>query len=81
MNKAIFLLVTLLGLGMLNASAQKTEGAVDKAIKDPKRMEKSAKADVITHKKNRTIMDSTQQAAPKSPAATKKKKSKRCSRS
>lgn len=81
MKKAILFILPLLSLGSLDASAQKIQDKIDKAARDPKTAENAAKADVYIHKKNRSIMDSTQQAAQKTSAVTKKKKSKRCSKS
>lgn len=78
MKKAILFILPLLSLGSLNASAQKTEDKLDKVARDPKRAENAAKADVYIHKKNRSLMDSTQAIPQKSSATTKKKKSKRC---
>ncbi|HWJ02260.1 MAG TPA: hypothetical protein VNU93_01195 [Verrucomicrobiae bacterium] len=65
----------------MSLSAQQIQNKIDQAVKDPKRAENAAKADVYIHKKNRTIMDTTQQAVQKTPATTKKKKSKRCNKS
>ncbi len=51
---------------------------IDKAIKDPKREENAAKADVYIQNK-KVISDSTQiQNGIKSEAVTKKKKKKSC---
>lgn len=81
MNKLLLLLLPLLSLGSLDASAQSVRENLDKLAKDPKTAENAAKADVYIHKKNRTISDSTQQAAQKQPATTRKKKTKNCHKS
>jgi hypothetical protein len=81
MKKAILFLLPLLSLGSFNASAQKAEDRLDKVARDPKTAENAAKADVYIHKKNRSIMDSTQATPQKSSAVTKKTKSKRCHKS
>lgn len=81
MNKALLLILPLLSLGSLNASAQKVQDKLDKVIKDPKTAENAAKADVYIHKKNRTIMDSAQQTPQKTSATTRKNKAKRCNKS
>lgn len=81
MNKALLFILPLLSMGSLDLSAQQVQNKVEQAAKDPKRAENAAKADVYIHKKNRTIMDTTQQAPQKASATTKKKKSKRCNKS
>lgn len=80
MNKILLLLLPLLSLGYMDASAQTTRDKIDQAAKDPKRTENAARADVYIHKKNRQISDSAQQTPPQAAATTKKKKSKKCSK-
>lgn len=79
MNKAILLIITLFSLGSLDSSAQTIQEQIDKAARDPKRTENTAKADVSIHKKR--ITDSVQTPAQQSPATIKKKKNKRCHKS
>lgn len=78
MHKILFLLLPLLSLGSMSASAQTTRDKIDQAAKDPNRARNEAKADVYIHKKNRKIIDSAQQTPSQSAATTKKKKSKKC---
>jgi len=62
----------------LSLFAQTKENKIEKAIKDPKREENSAKADVYIQNK-KIISDSTQlQTGIKSGAITKKKRKKTC---
>jgi hypothetical protein len=62
----------------LNLFAQTKENKIEKAIKDPKREENAAKADVYIQNK-KIISDSTQlQTGIKSGAITKKKRKKPC---
>jgi hypothetical protein len=70
-----FLAMNLFSLSLLAQSAEKK---IDKAIKDPKRDENAAKADVYIQNK-KIISDSTQlQNGIKSEAVTKKKRKKTC---
>ncbi len=67
--------MNLISLGLL---AQTKENKIEKAIKDPKREENAAKADVYVQNK-KIISDSTQlQNGNKSHAVTKKKRKKSC---
>jgi hypothetical protein len=56
-------MVMLTSFGVLSSNAQDIKQKIDKAIKDPKAKENSAKADVYTVKKKKTIIDSTKIAA------------------
>ncbi len=70
-----FLAMNLISLSLF---AQTKENKIEKAIKDPKREENSAKADVYIQNK-KIISDSTQlQNGIQSKAFTKKKKKKTC---
>lgn len=70
-----FLAMNLISLSLF---AQTKENKIEKAIKDPKREENAAKADVYIQNK-KIISDSTQlQNGNKSDAVTKKKRKKSC---
>ena len=70
-----FLAMNLFSLGLL---AQTTQQKIDKAIKDPKREENAAKADIYIHDKKK-ITDSVQlQSGARPEAVIKKKKKKSC---
>jgi len=67
-----------MNLFSFSLSAQSKEQKIEKAMKDPKREENAAKADVYIQNK-KVISDSTQiQNGIKSEAVTKKKKKKSC---
>lgn len=73
-------LIFFLAMNLISFSlfAQTKESKIDKAIKDPKREENAAKADVYIQNK-KIISDSTQlQNGMKPEAVTKKKKKKSC---
>ncbi len=69
-----FLAMNLISLSLF---AQTKENKIEKAIKDPKREENAAKADVYIQNK-KVISDSTQQNGIKPEAVTKRKKKKAC---
>ncbi|HVE61290.1 MAG TPA: hypothetical protein VNA26_05705 [Chitinophagaceae bacterium] len=70
-----FLVMNLFSFSLLG---QSKEQKIEKAIKDPKREENAAKADVYIQDKHK-IMDSTQlQTATKQQAVTQKRKKKSC---
>jgi hypothetical protein len=77
MKRTLLLLLPLLSLGPLAASAQIPQDKINQAAKDPKTEENAAKADVFIHEKKR-IIDSARQSTQNTPATTKKKRSKRC---
>jgi hypothetical protein len=75
-NTLIFFLA--MNLISLNLFAQTKENKIEKAIKDPKREENAAKADVYIQNK-KIISDSTQvKTEIKSAAVTNKKRKKPC---
>jgi hypothetical protein len=78
MKTKTFIFFLAMNLISLNLFAQTKENKIEKAIRDPKRDENAAKADVYIQNK-KIISDSTQmQKGVKAEAATKKKKRKSC---